>query len=101
MSLGPADSDTSRDDDLLDVAADGEPAHLVERSDDGELVGDVEPDTQPDRTIEVPPSTGEPRVDEAVAALAALDEVPTSEHADVFEDVHRRLHTALTELDTD
>jgi len=83
MSLGPADSDTSHDDDLLDVAA------------------DVEPAAQPDRTIEVPPSTGEPRVDEAVAALAALDELPTSEHADVFEDVHRRLHTALTELDTD
>ena len=45
--------------------------------------------------------TGEPRVDAAVQELAALDEMPTSEHADVYEDVHRRLHSALTELDTE
>jgi hypothetical protein len=45
--------------------------------------------------------TGEPRVDAAVQELAALDELPTSEHADVYEDVHRRLHSALTELDTE
>jgi len=47
------------------------------------------------------PPTGEHRVDEAVAILATLDDLPTAEHADVYEDVHRRLHSALTELDTD
>jgi hypothetical protein len=46
-------------------------------------------------------ATGEPRVDQAVAELARLDELPTSDHADVYEDVHHRLHSALTELDTD
>jgi hypothetical protein len=45
--------------------------------------------------------SGNERVDEAVARLAELDGLPTSEHADVYEDVHRRLHTALTELDDD
>jgi hypothetical protein len=45
--------------------------------------------------------TGEPRVDAAVQALAALDDLPTAEHADVYEDVHRRLHAALTELDSE
>ena len=49
---------------------------------------------------ELEPS-GEPRVDAAVQELAALDELATSEHADVYEDVHRRLHSALTELDTE
>ncbi len=45
--------------------------------------------------------TGHPRVDEALARLGDLDALPTAEHADVYEDVHRRLHTALTELDAD
>jgi hypothetical protein len=48
-----------------------------------------------------PDPTGEPRVDAAVQELVLLDELPTSEHADVYEDVHRRLHAALTELDTE
>ncbi len=46
-------------------------------------------------------ATGNLRVDEAVARLAELHSLPTSEHADVYEDVHRRLHTALTDLDSD
>ncbi len=46
-------------------------------------------------------ATGHGRVDEAVARLGELDTRPTSEHADVYEDVHRRLHAALTELDAD
>jgi hypothetical protein len=50
---------------------------------------------------ETEPATGNNRVDEAVARLTELASLPTSEHADLYEDVHRRLHTALTDLDSD
>jgi hypothetical protein len=40
-------------------------------------------------------STGEPSVDAAVARLAELDERPTGEHAEVYEEVHRRLDGLL------
>jgi hypothetical protein len=45
------------------------------------------------------PSTGNEGVDSATAALDALDELPTSEHAEVFDEVHRRLQGALADLD--
>jgi hypothetical protein len=47
----------------------------------------------------VRPVTGDERVDAAVAELDALDELPTAAHADVFEEVHRRLQGALADLD--
>jgi hypothetical protein len=47
----------------------------------------------------VRPVTGNERVDAAVAELDALDELPTAAHADVFEEVHRRLQGALADLD--
>jgi hypothetical protein len=47
------------------------------------------------------PDTGNARVDEAVARLTELGTLPTAEHAAVYEDVHRRLHGALTELDSE
>lgn len=40
-------------------------------------------------------STGEPAVDAVVARLAELDERPTVEHADIYEEVHRRLDGLL------
>jgi hypothetical protein len=40
---------------------------------------------------------GEPRVDDAVARLEELTERPVSEHAEVFDDVHRQLLDALEE----
>lgn len=46
----------------------------------------------------LPDHTGEPRVDDALDRLTDLAELPVTEHADVFEDVHRRLHSALTDL---
>ena len=46
------------------------------------------------------PETGEPRVDAAVAALDELSELPVTEHAAVFEQVHRQLREVLGELDT-
>ncbi len=40
-------------------------------------------------------TTGDPAVDAALAGLAGLDERPTAEHADVYEEVHRRLDGLL------
>jgi hypothetical protein len=48
-----------------------------------------------------PPTTGNSRVDAATALLADLDEQPTSEHAEVFDEVHRQLQGALADLDGD
>jgi hypothetical protein len=45
------------------------------------------------------PSTGDTRVDEAVARLADLTELPVAEHPAVFEYVHERLTEALGDLD--
>jgi hypothetical protein len=42
--------------------------------------------------------TGDPRVDDAVGRLDELAASPTHEHVGVFEDVHRRLHEALSDV---
>ena len=47
----------------------------------------------------VRPSTGDARVDEAVARLDELAGLPTAEHPAVFEYVHERLTEALGDLD--
>jgi hypothetical protein len=46
------------------------------------------------------PPAGDPRVDAALARLDELAGLPVTEHARVFEDVHRRLEDVLDELDT-
>jgi hypothetical protein len=45
------------------------------------------------------PVTGNDSVDDALARLADLDERPTAEHAEVYEDVQGRLQRALADLD--
>ena len=45
------------------------------------------------------PATGESKVDEALAGLDELAELPVAEHPAVFEQVHRRLRDVLGELD--
>ena len=45
-------------------------------------------------------STGDPRVDDAMARLVDVDGSPVSEHLDIYQDVHRRLHEALADLDS-
>ncbi len=46
------------------------------------------------------PSTGEPRVDAALARLDDLAGRPVTEHRAIFEDVHRQLRDVLGELDS-
>lgn len=60
-------------------------------SDDGDSGGQ--------RAAEGQVSTGNTDVDAAIGRLAEVDELPTSEHVAVFEDVHGRLHRALAEVD--
>jgi hypothetical protein len=45
--------------------------------------------------------TGEPRVDAALDRLRALDGEPLAGHVAVYEDVHRLLQDALSDLDGD
>jgi len=45
------------------------------------------------------PSTGDTRVDDAVARLDDLAALPVAEHVAVFEYVHERLTDALGDLD--
>jgi hypothetical protein len=45
------------------------------------------------------PETGDPRVDAVLVPLAALQSSPVSEHAGVYDDVHRGLQDALADLD--
>lgn len=45
------------------------------------------------------PRTGNADVDAALARLPEFEALPTGEHVAVFEDVHRRLQDALSELD--
>lgn len=44
-------------------------------------------------------STGDERVDAAVARLGELDGAPTASHPEIFQDVHRRLQETLTGID--
>jgi hypothetical protein len=46
------------------------------------------------------PQTGDFRVDEALARLDELGELPVAEHPAVFEHVHQRLAEALGDLGT-
>jgi hypothetical protein len=45
-------------------------------------------------------ATGEPRVDEALARLAGLGELPGPAHVGAYEHVYERLHGLLGELGT-
>ena len=44
-------------------------------------------------------TTGDERVDAAMARLGELAGVPTASHPEIFQDVHRRLQEALTGID--
>jgi hypothetical protein len=43
--------------------------------------------------------TGDARVDEAVARLGRLDELPLEEHVALYEELHDELRRVLSELD--
>jgi hypothetical protein len=47
----------------------------------------------------IPEATGVRQIDEALAELARLDQLATSEHVAVYEVVHRQFQDALADLD--
>jgi hypothetical protein len=69
-------------DDVAPAVEDGEPGLIATQLD----VLDVEP-------------TGDPRVDDALDRMRDLAGLPTADHVEIYEDVHRRLQGALTDLD--
>ncbi len=78
-------------------------------TDDGDVAADLETIADADTAIEsaidepgtwsLPDATGVSSVDAAMAELGRLDELPTSEHVAVYEDLHRQLQDALADLD--
>ncbi|MCW2860827.1 MAG: hypothetical protein JWP48_2535 [Actinoallomurus sp.] len=44
-------------------------------------------------------TTGDERVDAAMARLGDVEQAPPSSHPEIFQDVHRRLQEALTGID--
>jgi hypothetical protein len=91
------DDATMRDED--DVAADGAVADgAVDDGavDDGAVAdGAVTPDA--DQTPPAP--TGVRAADDARHRLADVSDAPLEAHVDIYEDVHRRLHEGLADLD--
>ncbi len=66
---------------------------------------DAQPDAQPDdpRATDRPDngwSTGDARVDDAVARLEGLDERDLNEHVEVYDSVHRDLADVLDDAGT-
>ncbi|HTU76525.1 MAG TPA: hypothetical protein VMG38_23645 [Trebonia sp.] len=51
-----------------------------------------------ERDLPQPQPTGDSRVDEAIAGLAGLSDLPLDEHPPVLEAVHDRLREILGEL---
>lgn len=60
----------------------------------------AQPRSGPERAAEPRPATGEPRVDAALRLLDRLPNLPVSEHAELYEDVHGQLSDVLGELDS-
>ena len=87
-----------------DVAnPDDESTADLDQADESSALGDAEiPDeTASPADVGRPRATGDLRVDDALARLDDLDSAPTAEHVVIFDDVHRRLQSALTDLEPD
>jgi len=54
----------------------------------------------PERTQPTPEGTGDSRVDEAIAGLAAVNDLPLDDRPEALEAVHDRLREILGELGT-
>jgi hypothetical protein len=61
-----------------------------------------EPDTAESSAEAVePPSTGHPRIDEALSRLDGLDDLEITEHPDEFDAIHRVLRESLASAGRD
>jgi len=73
--------------------------HFLDELDDDAAAALLAQGPESDQEERRRPVTGNDRVDAALNELDALDDLPTSAHADVYEEVHRRLQGALADLD--
>ncbi|MDQ3155807.1 MAG: hypothetical protein M3Q98_03660 [Actinomycetota bacterium] len=62
-----------------------------------EIIGDVVPDNGPSE----PASTGHGGIDEAIARLDRLDELPVDAHPEIFDEIHTGLRDALANAGRD
>lgn len=96
----PADDDVLRGGD--DASAQTDPPELTEPepteqpdpADQSELTEQPER-TDPFQLTDPPEPTGRPDVDAVLDRLHELDGLPPSQHVDLYEDAHRRLHETL------
>jgi hypothetical protein len=49
---------------------------------------------------DVPTTTADPRVDDALSRLAEIDTLPLTEQVEVYADIHRRLAGVLADPDS-
>jgi hypothetical protein len=63
--------------------------------------GQEDQDPAPERPLADPPSTGDARVDAAVAGLSRLPGTPVEDHVAILEEVHGQLRDILGELAED
>jgi len=99
---GADPTDAALDDDLTQPAPDAAPIREARDSAPAEAEQSTAAEIDPGRQVELDlgiVSTGDARVDAALAELEALAGTPVADHPAVFEGVHQGLHSALTELD--
>ena len=66
-----------------------------------QVTGQEDQDLQAERAVVPGPSTGDDRVDDAVAGLSRLPGQPVEDHVAILEEVHGRLRDILGELAED
>ena len=112
MSADPTDESAIDHRDLTPPEFDAAVDAALDRIDDGtDLVGGLEVPAEPDALpfalpvrehfagLPSVPVTGDARVDAALARIDELPDLPGSEHVEVYEDIHRRLHDALSDAE--
>lgn len=90
-------------DDVGDSTDDAAPAETVgddiSADDTPGIPDEPEPFVEEIRAQADLPETGDPRVDEVLSGLAGIENLPTTEHVAVYDEVHRGLQDALANLD--
>jgi hypothetical protein len=75
----------------------GQHAHSAGEATSGSAPADDAPPAAP--KVPAPEPTGLPNVDAALGQLSEIDALDVNDHVEVYDDVQRRLHDALAELD--
>ena len=92
-TTGPTDASPERDGPHSDESSPDDIDSLT-----GEAAETL-PAEVPERTVDAAWFTGDPRVDDAVARLADLDDRDLDEHADVYDTIHSDLADVLDDAE--